>query len=78
MSWKQKHRFTIGTWNVEGIGHKDKELYQVLSEKFIKIAAITEMKKKLKGIIINNYIQNYCGVGSNKTATAGIALMIHR
>jgi hypothetical protein len=37
------------------------------------------MKKKLKGtIIINNYIQNYCGVGSNKTATAGIALMIHR
>jgi hypothetical protein len=33
----------------------------------------------LKGTrIINNYIKIYCGVGSNKTATAGIALMTQR
>jgi hypothetical protein len=37
------------------------------------------MKKKLKGTRrINNYIQIYCGVGSNKSAMAGIALIIHR
>jgi len=40
---------------------------------------MTEMKKKLKGTrIINNYIHIYCGIGSNKTATAGIAVTIHR
>jgi len=47
-SWKWIHRVTIGTWNVEGIGRKDKELPQLLSQKFTKIAAMTEMKKKSK------------------------------
>lgn len=30
-SWKWIHRFTIGTWNVEGTGCKDQELRQILS-----------------------------------------------
>ena len=31
MSYKWIYYFTIGTWNVEGSGCKDKELHQLLS-----------------------------------------------
>jgi hypothetical protein len=45
------------TWNVMGIVHKEEKLKSILSEKQIKIAAITESKKKLNGIMAtNNYI----------------------
>jgi len=40
--------FRILTWNIRRITHKAEELDSVLNKKQIKIAAITESKKKLK------------------------------
>jgi hypothetical protein len=49
----------------------------VLNEKQIKIAAITESKKKLKGTInTNNYIVIY-GVNQSTQARAGVMIWIH-
>jgi hypothetical protein len=46
MSWKQKGIFNIGTWNVQGIGHKDEQLEELLNNKIIIIAAISEIKER--------------------------------
>jgi Tfp pilus assembly protein PilO len=54
---KKQNIIKYATWNVMGIGHKEEKLKSVLSEKQIKIAAITELKRKLNGInATNNYI----------------------
>jgi hypothetical protein len=50
----------------------------VLNERQIKIAAITESKKKQKGKInTNNYIVIY-GVNRNIQAQAGVMICIHK
>jgi hypothetical protein len=54
--------FRILAWNVRGRAHKAEELDSVLNKKQIKIAAITEPKKKLKSTMeTNNCKQKYRG-----------------
>jgi hypothetical protein len=53
---KSKNIFKYATWNIRGIFDKEQNLDSVLNEKQIKIAAITELKNKLKGTTeTNNY-----------------------
>jgi exonuclease III len=57
--WKKKGALSFATWNVQGISFKEDQLDDILAKKGIKIAAISETKKKLKGskeTIIFNYI----------------------
>jgi hypothetical protein len=42
-------------WNVKGITHKEEELDSILYKKVVKIVAITELKKKLRGTMETNY-----------------------
>ena len=46
--WKKRNIIKYATWNVKGTAHKEEEMDSVLNEKHIKIATITESKKKLK------------------------------
>jgi hypothetical protein len=61
--WKEQNIIKYVTWNVSGIAYKEEELDSVFNEKQIKIAAVTQSKKKLKCTIeTNNYIVIYSGV----------------
>jgi hypothetical protein len=61
--WKKHIIMKHATWNVGGIVHKEEKLESILNEKQIKIAAITESKKKLNCTSeTNNYILIYSGV----------------
>jgi hypothetical protein len=56
----------FATWNVRGVHYKHEELDTVLNKNSIKLAAITETKKKLKGTYESqNYIIIYSGVTQN-------------
>jgi len=49
------------------MAHKEEEMDSVLNEKQIKIVAITESKKKLKGIMeTNNCIVIYTGTNTSR------------
>lgn len=77
-SWKKRNLLRFATWNVQGIGHKDEQLDEILSNAKITIAAISETKKKLRGSkYISNYIQLYSGVNREERVRSGIILMIH-
>jgi len=55
------------------------KLDSVLNEKQIKIAAITEPKKKLKGTTeTNNYVLMYSGVNRSPRAQAGVMIWIDK
>jgi hypothetical protein len=47
-SWRKEHVSKFATWNVRGAHYKQEELDTILNENNIKLAAITETKKKLK------------------------------
>ncbi|PSN38524.1 hypothetical protein C0J52_20099 [Blattella germanica] len=58
--------------------NKEDQLDDILAKKEIRIAAITETKKKLKeSKETNNYIQFYSGVPRDTRAQAGVMVMIH-
>ena len=44
---KKVLRFKYATWNIRGLGEKEEELDKILNKNNIKIAVITENKKKL-------------------------------
>jgi len=46
---KKVLRFKYATWNIRGLGEKEEELDKILNENNMKIAVITESKKKLQG-----------------------------
>jgi hypothetical protein len=41
----------FATWNVRGVHYEQEELDTILNENDLKLAAITETKKKLKGSV---------------------------
>ena len=47
--WKKQNTIKYATCNVRRIVHKEEKLDSILNEKQIKIAAITESKKKSNG-----------------------------
>jgi hypothetical protein len=75
---KKQNTIKYATWNVSGTAHKWEELDSVLNLKQIKIAAITESQKKLKGTMeTNNYTVIYNGVNRSIWAQAGIMIWSH-
>jgi hypothetical protein len=46
---KKINILNFATWNVRGISYKKDQLDDILAKKSIKIAAISESKRKLKG-----------------------------
>ena len=55
--------FKYATWNIRGLGEKEEELDKILNENNIKIAVITESKKKLQGTKeTEHYTVIYSGV----------------
>jgi hypothetical protein len=52
--WKEHNIITYATCNVRRIDHTVEEMDCALNEKQTKITAITEPKKKLKGITETN------------------------
>jgi hypothetical protein len=75
--WKKKGILNVATWNVRGIVFEEDQLDDILAKKNIKIAAISETKKKFRGSKeTNNYLQFYHGVGKKERAQAGVMLMI--
>ena len=71
--------FRILTWSVRGIAHKAEELDSVLNEKQMKIAAITESKKKLKSTMeTNNCMVTYGGVNRSTGAQAGVVIWTYK
>jgi len=60
-----------------GLYGKEKLLQEELNKENVDTAVIPETKKKLKGLQeLDEYIFLYSGVPTNKTAAAGIAIMI--
>jgi exonuclease III len=77
--WKKNGILNIATWNVCGIAFKEDQLDDILAKKNIKIAAISETKKKFRGSKeTNNYLLFYHGVGKKTRAKAGVMLTIHK
>lgn len=67
------------TWNIKGITHKEKELDSILYEKQIKIVAITEWKKKLRGAMETNYyIVTYSSLNRSTWAQVGVMILVHK
>jgi hypothetical protein len=68
----------IDVWNVRGLYGKEKLLQEELKKANVYTAVIPETKKNLKGSQeLDDYILMYSGVPTNKTAAAGIAIMIN-
>jgi exonuclease III len=76
---KKKGILNIATWNVRVTAFKEDQLDDILAKKNIKIAAISETKKKFRGSKeTHNYLQFYHGVGKKERAQTGVMLMIHK
>jgi hypothetical protein len=70
--WKKQNIIKYATCSVRRIVHKGKKLDSILNEKQMKIAAITESKKKLNGTTeTNNYILMYSGCIEEYISTSG-------
>lgn len=69
----------IGTWNVQGISNKIKEVTESVEKINIDIAILTETKKKGQGCdSADNYIYFWSGKHKAERAAAGVAIMIHK
>jgi hypothetical protein len=67
--WKKRNIYNIANWNTQGKSYKEDQLDDILAKISIKIAAISESKRKLKGSKgTNNYIQIYSGVKATERA----------
>jgi exonuclease III len=77
--WKKGNILNFATWNVHGISYREDQLDDILAKKSIKIAAISESKRKLKGSKeTNNYIQIYSRVKAIERAHSGVMLMVNK
>jgi hypothetical protein len=67
------------TWNVRGILYKEEELDYKLQQNYVKIAVITESKKKLQGTkYTKNYSVIYSGVKQHVWAQSGVMIWVHK
>jgi exonuclease III len=77
--WKKRNVLHFATWNVQGISYKEDQLDDILAKNCIKIAAISESKRKLKGSKeTNNYIKIYSGVKTTERANSVVTLKVHK
>ena len=73
----RKRMLKIGTWNIQGLGTKQKEVIGEIQEMNMDIVILTETKKKGKGEErLGNYIQFWSGVEKHVRAKSGVAILI--
>jgi len=78
---KKVLRFKYATWNIRGLGEKEEELDKILNKNNIKIAVITESKKKLQGTKENEHYTDtviYSGVDRHIRGQSGVMIWIHK
>lgn len=69
----------IGTWNTRAWNNKAQEIIIELSEKHIDICAVSETKKKGKGIVTyQDYIMFYSGVPKETRAKEGVGILLNK
>ena len=69
----------MGTWNVQGLNTKKKEVFDELEKANIDIGILTETKKKGRGSeMIGQYIHFYSGIGKDKRAKRGVSIAVHK
>lgn len=74
---REQNIIKYAPWYVRGTAHR--ELNSVLNEKQIKIAAITESKKKFKGTVeTHKYVVIYSGVSRGTRAQLRVMFWIHK
>lgn len=76
---QQKRIMRMGTWNVQGIRIKERELMGEIERMKIDICVLTETKQKGKGNERKgNYMKFYSGVPKDNRAQRGVFIMIHK
>lgn len=75
---KRKNEIKIGNWNVQSSTGKEEELVEEMIQHDIEILAITETKKKGKGLkkIHKGYWLLWTGVNEKERAKEGVGLII--
>lgn len=69
----------FGTWNVQGINTKQKEVFDQLEKYQMDVVVLTETKKKGDGNEeIGSYIHFYSGVPKCRRAKAGVSIVLHK
>ncbi|CAH1159917.1 unnamed protein product [Phaedon cochleariae] len=77
---KKEIIWKIGTWNVRSIQGKEKELEEEFDDLGLDLLAVTETKKKGKGLLKTDaeHLFIYSGVQERNRASAGVGCIIHR
>jgi hypothetical protein len=76
---KKVLRLKYATWNVRGLGEKEKELDKTLNENNIKISVITEIRKKLQGTKeTENYMVICSEVNRHTRGQSGVTIWVHK
>lgn len=67
----------MGTWNIRSVKGKEREMIQEIERANLEILAITETKKKGRGIMtIGDYGVIYSGAEENQRAEAGVGCVV--
>ncbi|XP_075223916.1 uncharacterized protein LOC142325769 [Lycorma delicatula] len=67
----------VATWNVRGLSYKEIELEKLFRDSKIKIAVVTETKKKLSDTkYVGDYFMLYSGVRQDQRASKGVAICV--
>lgn len=76
-SKRYKYNFNICTWNVQGLGKKQKEVIDEIERMKVDVAVLTETKKKGQGQEkIGIYHHIWSGVNKNERAQAGVSILV--
>lgn len=76
---RKKKTITVGTWNIEGLRTKQKEIINEIDKLKTDIIVLTETKKKGLGEeIIDNYYHIWSGVHKHQQAKSGVSILIEK
>jgi len=76
---KKVLRLKYATWNVRGLGEKEKELDKILNENNIKISVITAIKKELQSTKeTENYTVICTEVNRYTRGQSGVMIWVHK
>ncbi|KAL3287970.1 hypothetical protein HHI36_002426 [Cryptolaemus montrouzieri] len=75
----KKRTLRMGTWNIQEIRNKKKEVFGELKLRQMDICVLTETKMKVRGNEeIGDYIHLYSGVRKDLRAKRGVSIALHK
>lgn len=75
----RKRTMNIGTWNIQGLGTKQREVISEIEKLNLDIIILTETKKKGTGEeVLNEYLHVWSGVPKDFRARSGVSFLIKR